>query len=105
MQTHASAPGHVTNSAADFSDGGRGPTGWCGYTAPSAFSGGAGVQQSGGGQYQQHGYTAPMGLDAVPPGVHGHLPSFDKWTDAPLPRGDRGCEENVNEVDEKFAVL
>lgn len=75
---HYAAPGPVANSAVDFFEGGRGPVGWYG-------------EQSGGGQYQQHGFgMAPMGLDVAHTPVPGHLPSFDKWTDAPLPRGDDG---------------
>lgn len=52
-----------------------------------------GGQQSGGGQYQQRVFRmspTPTGPDATLLPVPGHLSSFDKWIDEPLPRGDRG---------------
>ena len=79
------APGPVANSAAGFSG-----AGWHGGGL------GGGVRRSGGVQHQHDtfgttsaiGAPPRMGQATAPAPVPGHLPSFGKWTDAPLPRGD-----------------
>lgn len=104
------SPGLVANSAAGFAGGVWVPMGWHGGDV-TVFGGGGGVQQSGGGQHQQHGFgmTPIMGGRPKLPPV---LPSFDKWTDAPLPRDDHGNgggsgggEKKENEVAGELSVL